>query len=376
MTRIYKIVVFPGDGVGMEVVPESVRVLKAARDLVTGFDLDFIEYPCGGKYYLESGEEWPDEACEACKNSDAILFGAIGWPSAVKPGGVLAGVDILLGLRFGLDLYANLRPAKLFDGVDSRILGKSSRDVDFVVVRENTEGLYVPVRGMLNRGGVEELAVDVRVITRKGAERIIRYAFDLCMRRNGAPGDGKRRVSCVDKSNVLDGCRLFRRIYDEIAESYGEVDRDYVYVDAMTQWMIRAPEHYDVVVTSNFQGDIISDLSAVLIGGMGMTPSANIGERYGMFEPVHGSAPDIAGQQKANPIGSILSGKMMLEWLALKRGDKACEKASVIIEEAVSNVLGEEDIRTPDLCYGKYSDLTPSKTAEVGDAIVRKIEKH
>ncbi|MGQ9722393.1 MAG: isocitrate/isopropylmalate dehydrogenase family protein [Candidatus Jordarchaeum sp.] len=375
MTRTYKIIVFSGDGVGKEVVPETVKILKSARDVVTGFNLEFTEFPCGGKHYLETGKEWPDEAWDACKNSDAILFGAIGWPGAVKSGGVLAGVDILLGLRFGLDLYANLRPAKLFEGIESRVLDKSSKDVDFVVVRENTEGLYAPIRGALNRGGIEELAVDVRVITRKGAERIIRYAFNLCMRRGGAPRDGKRRVSCVDKSNVLDGCRLFRKIYDEIAKGYEEIERDYVYVDAMTQWMIRAPEHYDVVVTSNFQGDIISDLSAVLIGGMGVAPSANIGEKYGMFEPVHGSAPDIAGQQKANPIGSILSGKMMLEWLALKHSDKACKRAAQRIEEAVSKVLIEGNIRTPDLCYGKYAGLSPSKTQEVGDAILRKIEK-
>ncbi len=374
MTRTYKVVVLPGDGAGREVVPETVKVLQAARDVANGFNFEFIEFPCGGKYYTETGKEWPDEAFDACKKSDAILFGAIGWPGAVKPGGILAGVDILLGMRFGLDLYSNLRPAKLYEGIDSRILGKSSKDVDFIVVRENTEGLYVPIRGVLNRGGIEELAVDVRVITRKGAERIIRYAFDLCMRRNGAPGDGKRRVTCVDKSNVLDGCRLFRKIYDEIAQNYGDVERDYVYVDAMTQWMIRAPEHYDVVVTSNFQGDILSDLSSVLIGGMGMAPSANVGEKYGMFEPVHGSAPDIAGQNKANPIGSILSGKMMLEWLALKHRDVSCEKAASIIEDAVAKVLIEGKKRTQDLCYGRYAGLTPSTTSEVGDAIVRKIE--
>lgn len=374
MTRTYKVVVLPGDGVGREVVPETVKVLQAARDVANGFNFEFIEFPCGGKYYKETGKEWPDEAFEACKKSDAILFGAIGWPGAVKPGGILAGVDILLGMRFGLDLYSNLRPAKLYEGIDSRILGKSSKDVDFIVVRENTEGLYVPIRGTLDRGGIEELAVDVRVITRKGAERIIRYAFDLCMRRGGAPGDGKKRVTCVDKSNVLEGCRFFRKIYDEIAENYGEVERDYVYVDAMTQWMIRAPEHYDVIVTSNFQGDILSDLSSVLIGGMGMAPSANVGEKYGMFEPVHGSAPDIAGQNKANPIGSILSGKMMLEWLALKHRDVSCEKAASIIEEAVAQVLIEGKRRTPDLCYGRYAGLPPSTTSEVGDAIVEKIE--
>lgn len=373
--RAYKIVVLPGDGVGREVVPETVKVLEAARDAVTGFDYDFEEYPCGGKYYLDSGKEWPDEAWEACKNNDAILFGAIGYPGAVKPNGVLAGIDILLGMRFDLDLYVNLRPAKLFEGIESRILDKGPKDVDFMVVRENTEGLYVPIRGMLSRGGLDELAIDVRVITRKGAERIIRYAFELCLRRNGAPSDGKNRVTCVDKSNVLDGCRFFRKIYDEVAGSYGKVQRDYVFVDAMTQWMIRTPEHYDVVVTSNFMGDVLSDLSSVLIGGMGMAPSGNIGEKHGMFEPVHGSAPDIAGQNKANPIGSILSGKMMLEWLALKHNDKACERAAAKIEEAVASVLSEESIRTPDLCYGKYSGITPSTTSEVGDAVVQKIEK-
>lgn len=375
MTRTYKIVVLPGDGVGREVVPETVKILKATRDIITGFDFDFIEFPCGGEYYLESGKEWPDEAWDTCKKSDAILFGAVGYPSAVKPNGSLAGIDILLDLRFGLDLYANLRPAKLYNGVESRVLGKGPKDVDFIVVRENTEGLYVPIRGMLSRGGTDEIAVDVRVITRKGAERIIHYAFELCMRRNGAPGDGKKRVTCVDKSNVLDGCRFFRKIYDEIAGNYKEVQRDYVYVDAMTQWMIRAPEHYDVIVTSNFQGDILSDLSSVLIGGMGMAPSANVGEKYGFFEPVHGSAPDIAGQGKANPIASILSGKMMLEWLAEKHKDRACEKAASKIEEAVSKVLNEGKIRTPDLCYGKYSGVTPSTTSEVGDAIVEMIEK-
>jgi 3-isopropylmalate dehydrogenase len=375
LTRTYKIVVLPGDGVGREVVPETIKVLEAAKDVVTGFDYDFAEYPCGGQYYLESGKEWPDEAWEACKSHDAILFGAVGYPGAVKPNGALAGIDILLGMRFDLDLYVNLRPAKLFDGIESRILDKGPKDVDFVVVRENTEGLYVPIRGLLSRGGLDELAVDVRVITRKGAERIIHYAFELCARGSGAPSDGEKRVTCVDKSNVLDGCKFFRKIYDEVASGYENVQKDYVLVDAMTQWMIRTPEHYDVVVTSNFMGDILSDLSSVLIGGMGMAPSGNIGEKHAMFEPVHGSAPDIAGQNKANPIGSILSGEMMLEWLALKHNDKTCEAAATIIEEAVASVLSEESIRTPDLCYGEYSGITPSTTSKVGDAIVQKIEK-
>jgi len=371
--RRYKIAVLPGDGVGREVVPEAVKVLDAAADVAGGFKLDYVEVPCGGMYYLEVGKEWPDDAFETCKEADAILFGAVGWPKAVLPDGQLAGIRILLNIRFGLDLYANVRPAHLYEGVEPLAPGKEK--VDFVVVRENTEDLYASIRGILDRGGVEDAAVDVRILTRKGCERIIDYAFKMCLSRNGAPADGKRRVTCVDKSNVLDGCRFFRRVFDEVAARYPDVERDYVYVDAMTQWMIRAPEHYDVIVTTNMFGDILSDLSSVLIGGMGMAPSGNIGDRHAMFEPVHGTAPDIAGKNVANPIGSILSAKMMLEWLAQRHSDDSCRRAAQLIERGVAEVLAEGKVRTPDLCRGKYVSVKPSRTSEVGDAITRKIEK-
>ncbi|MEM2157371.1 MAG: isocitrate/isopropylmalate dehydrogenase family protein [Candidatus Jordarchaeales archaeon] len=370
--RRYRIAVLPGDGVGREVVPEAVKVLDAAAGAIGGFELEYIEVPCGGVYYLETGKEWPDDAFDTCRKADAVLFGAVGWPKAVLPDGQLAGIRILLDLRFGLDLYANVRPARLYEGVEPLAPGKDK--VDFVVVRENTEDLYAPIRGILDRGGVEDAAVDVRILTRKGCERIIDYAFKLCLSRSGAPADGKRRVTCVDKSNVLDGCRFFRKIFDEVAAKYPSVERDYVYVDAMTQWMIRSPEHYDVVVTTNMFGDILSDLSSVLIGGMGMAPSGNIGDRHAMFEPVHGTAPDIAGKNVANPIGSILSAKMMLEWLAQRNGDSSCSKAAQLIEQGVAEILAEGKVRTPDLCKGKYANVKPSRTSEVGDAIAKKIE--
>ncbi|MEM1885072.1 MAG: isocitrate/isopropylmalate family dehydrogenase, partial [Candidatus Jordarchaeales archaeon] len=275
--RRYEIAVLPGDGVGREVVPEAVKVLDTAASVAGGFDLDYVEVPCGGMYYLETGREWPEDAFDICKKADAILFGAVGWPEAVLPNGQLAGIRILLDIRFGLDLYANVRPARLYSGVEPLAPGKDK--VDFVIVRENTEDLYAQIKGFLSRGEVEEAAVDVRILTRKGCERIIDYAFKLCLSRNGAPVDGRRRMTCVDKSNVLDGCKFFRKIFDEVAARYPGVEREYVYVDAMTQWMIRAPEHYDVIVTTNMFGDILSDLSSVLIGGMGMAPSGNIGDR-------------------------------------------------------------------------------------------------
>lgn len=371
--RRYRVAVLPGDGVGREVVPEAVKVLESAASVVGGFKLDYVHVPCGGAYYLETGKEWPEDALDTCREADAILFGAVGWPKAVLPDGQLAGIRILLDLRFSLDLYANVRPARLYRGVEPLAPGKDK--VDFVIVRENTEDLYAPIRGILDRGGVKEAAVDVRILTRRGCERVIDYAFRLCLSRGGAPADGKHRVTCVDKSNVLDGCRFFREVFNEVAARYPGVERDYVYVDAMTQWMIRAPEHYDVMVTTNMFGDILSDLSSVLIGGMGMAPSGNIGDRHAMFEPVHGTAPDIAGKNVANPIGSILSAKMMLEWLAQRHNDDSCRKAAQVIEQGVAEVLAEGKVRTPDLCYGKYASVKPSRTSEVGDAITQKIEK-
>lgn len=374
----YRIVVLPGDGIGKEVIPEAVKVLKAVEEQVD-LDLEFVEFPCGGEYYLKTGSEWPEEAWQTCKEeSDAILFGAVGWVKNGQlvrlPNGDLAGSNVIFTLRFGLDLYANVRPVKLYPGVPSLLAYKDTSHIDFVFVRENTEDIYVPIRGLLSRGEEKELAVDVRVITRKGAERIVRYAFNLCVKRGkGAPLDGKLRVTCVDKSNLLRGCQLFREIYDMVAEKFPQVEKDYAYVDAMAMQMICTPEKLDVVVSPNMFGDILTDLGAALQGGLGMAPSGNIGDKYAMFEPVHGSSPDIAGQGKANPIAAILAAKMMLEWLSEKHSDLKCKKAAEMIEKAVEKVLVDGKVRPFDLCYGPYSNVEPSKTSRVGDAIVKSI---
>jgi 3-isopropylmalate dehydrogenase len=369
MPRKYKIVVLPGDGVGKEVIPEAIKVTKAAEESIDGFSLDFQQFDCGAEYWRKHGKkaEWPPEAFEACKKADAILLGAVGLPNVLRANGTSVGGDVVFGLRFGLDLYANVRPAKLYEGVPCPISGKKAGSMDFVVVRENTEGMYAPIRGMLNRGGRDELAVDVRVITEKGAERVVEYAFELCRQRKGAPADGKHRVTCIDKSNVLQGCVLFRSIYDKVAKNYPRIEKNYAYIDAFMQWIVRKPEFYDVIVTTNMFGDIISELAAAITGGVGLAPAGNIGDKHAMFEPIHGSAPRIAGKNKANPIGAILAGKMMLEWLGKTRSDEALRKAAEKIEKAVRKMLKEGKVKTYDL-EGN------SSTVDVGNAITELLQ--
>ena len=368
--RQYKVALLPGDGVGKEVLVEGRKILDIVAEK-HGVNLQFQEYACGGEYYAKTGKEWEPEAFTFCRNeADAILLGAVGWPGANLPDGNIAGAGIVFGLRFGLDLYANVRPTKLYPGVRHKIGDKwkdvwEPKDVDFVIIRENTEGLYTPARGTLSRGGVDEVAIDNNVITRKGSERVIKAAFELSKRRNqGAPKDGKMRVTCIDKSNVLRGSQLFRQVYDQVAAAYPEVARDYAYVDAFTQWVVRNPESYDVAVTTNMMGDIVTDLAAVLQGGMGMAASGNIGDRHGMFEPIHGSAPKHAGQGIANPIATILATQMMLEWLGNKHDDKKLRLAAKEVDQAVAAVVAEGKALTYDLGGS-------AKTGECGDAVAR-----
>ena len=368
--RQYKIALLPGDGVGKEVLVEGRKVLDAVAEK-HGVTLQFQEYACGGEHYLKTGKEWEPEAFPYCRNeADAILLGAVGWPGANLPDGNIAGAGIVFGLRFGLDLYANVRPTKLYPGVRHKIGDKwkdvwEPKDVDFVIIRENTEGLYTPARGTLSRGGVDEVAIDNNVITRKGCERVIKAAFELAKRRGkGAPKDGKMRVTSIDKANVLRGSQLFRQVYDQVAAAYPEVARDYAYVDAFTQWVVRNPEGYDVCVATNMMGDIVTDLAAVLQGGMGMAASGNLGDRHGMFEPIHGSAPKHAGQQVANPIATVLAVQMMCDWLATRHDDKKLRLAASEIDRAVATVVAEGKALTYDLGGS-------AKTNECGDAVVR-----
>lgn len=366
----YKLVLLPGDGTGPEVMREAEKVLDAVQDAF-GVGFDRIPIPCGGRYYLDTGTEWPEGSFESCKAADAVLLGAVGIPEAFLPSGEIAGAGVLFGLRFGLDLYANVRPTKLYPNVRHKVHEAfkqvwESGKVDFVIVRENTEGLYTPTRGYLDRGGTKELAVDSRVITRKGAERVIRFAFELSRTRKGNPADGKRRVTCVDKSNVTAGCKLFRAVYDEVAAGYPDVQRDYAYIDAFQQWLVRTPEAYDVAVTSNMFGDIATDLAAVLQGGMGMAAGGNVGDAHAMFEPVHGSAPKHAGKDIVNPIAMILASQMMLEWLGRRKDDQALLKAGAAVERAVEVVLREGKSLTYDL-GGQ------AKCSEVGTAVAKAI---
>jgi isocitrate/isopropylmalate dehydrogenase len=381
VSRTYRISVLPGDGIGREVIPQAVRVLRDAEELIGGFQMDIHQFECGGEYYLKEHREWSQEAEDFTKReADAVLLGAIGAQdpdgSSVRlPDGNLAGYSIVIGLRMELDLYANIRPVKLYEGVWTPLANKKPSDIDMIIVRENTEGLYSPTRGILRRGNKSDLAVDARVITRKGSERAIRYAYQLATQSKGAPADGVKRVTCVDKSNLLAGCQLFRSVFNEVGVEYPAIERDYAYVDAWTQWCLRKPEFYNVVVAPNEFGDIITDLGAAIQGGLGVAPAGNIGVKHGVFEPVHGSAPKYYGSNSANPIASILALSMMLNWLGTEHEDKSVNKAGDLVRLAVAEVLKSGDIRTQDLCVGPWGGINPSSTETVTSAVMNAMKR-
>jgi len=279
---------------------------------------------------------------------------------------------LVLGLREGLDLFANVRPCRLYPGVLHKISGTyrevwSPKFVDLVIVRENTEGLYTPARGRLRRGGETEVTVDTRIITRKGAERVIRYAFELARARpRGAPVDGVKRVTCIDKSNVMEGCRFFRETFDRVARDYPEIERDYAYVDAFTQWLVRNPERYNVAVTTNMMGDIVTDLASVLQGGMGFASGGNIGTDHAMFEPVHGSAPKYAGKNQVNPFATFFAVEQMLRWLGDRHHDPRLLRQADRLERALAGVLEHGGSGT----YDQGGSVT---TSEAGDRVAAAI---
>ncbi len=378
LAKKYRIAVLPGDGIGREVIPQAVRVLEKTAE-VFNLDIDIQDFECGGQYYLEHKEEWSEEAQEYCREAaDAILLGGVGaLDKAGKPvrlpDGNIAGYSVLMGLRQRLQLYANVRPVHLLEGVPTPLADRKPGEINMVIVRENTEGLYVPARGRLTRTEKGDLAIDMRIITTRGAERASRFAYELAMRRGGAPGDGMKRVTCVDKSNLLAGCQLFREVFDRVGEEFPGVNRDYCYVDAWTLQVLRRPEFYDVVLAPNEFGDIISDLGGGIQGGLGIAPSGNIGDTKAMFEPVHGSAPDIAGKGVANPLAAIRSVQMLIDWLASQSGDDHLDKAARAVQEAVEANLREGNVRTPDLCLGKWKTVSPSSTKHVADDIVERI---
>lgn len=350
MSKTYNIAVVPGDGTGPEVVAEGIKVLKTVS-AKAGFGLDFIYFDFGGDRYLKTGETLPAGAVDELKKFDAIYLGAIGHPD-VKPGILEKG--ILLALRFQLDQYINLRPVKLYPGIDCPIKDKGPEHIDFTVVRENTEGLYAGAGGVLKKGTPDEVAVQESINTRKGVERCIRYAFEYCKRRNK-----DNKLTLCGKTNVLTfAFDLWERTFYEVAKEYPDITPDYAHVDAITMWFVKNPEWFDVIVTDNMFGDIITDLGAMIQGGMGIAAGGNINpEGVSMFEPIGGSAPKYKGQNKINPLAAICAAGIMLEHL----GE---EKSGRDIEQAVMKVTANH---LKSLAAGRMG-LT---TTDVGDLVAR-----
>jgi 3-isopropylmalate dehydrogenase len=348
----YKIAVIPGDGTGPEVVNEALKVLRAVA-AKENFQLDLGFYNLGGARYLKTGETLPDSVLEELRKVQAIFLGAIGHPE-VKPG-ILEG-GILLRLRFALDQYINLRPVKLYAGVDTPLKDKGPEHIDFVIIRENTEGLYSGAGGFLKKGTPDEVAIQESINTRKGVERCLRYAFDFCLQRNR-----RRKLTLVAKTNVLIyASDLWARTFQEVAKDYPQVQTDYSHVDAFCMWIIKNPEWFDVVVADNLFGDIITDLGAMIQGGLGIAAGGNINPTPGgvsMFEPMGGSAPKYTGKNVINPLAAIAAGQMMLTYL----GEK---KAAQRVENAIVQVLGKH---VKNLAAGEMGYTTQ----EVGDLVAK-----
>lgn len=360
--RCYKIVGLPGDGIGPECMNATLPVLNAVQ-ASCGVKLDITCHDAGAGYYLKHGIALPDHVLQDCLSADAVLLTAIGLPDVRKPDGTEVQPDMMMGLRRALGLYAAVRPVKLYPGVTAP-LNTAAAGIDMVILRENLEGLFASFGGgcLLN----DSVATDTIVITREGTTRIVEFAFRLAERRNGRPCDGKRRVTCVDKANIFRSFAFFRKVFFEIAARYPEIQSDAMYVDAMSLHLVTTPSDWDVLVMENQFGDILSDLGAAIVGGLGMAPSAEIGDRHALFQPSHGTAPQLAGKNVANPIAMILSAAMMLDWLGARHNDPAACQAAAHIEATVANLLANGRLKTADQ-GGMVS------TSEVGAAIAAAI---
>ncbi len=320
----YNIAVIPGDGIGPEIVETTCTILRRVAEL-DNFRLEFLSYEAGAVAHQKYGQALSAETLAALRQADAIFKGPTGLPQIRLPDGTEAGV---LGgrLRNGLDLYVNLRPIKLYPNAPTPLANRRSGEIDWVMIRENTEGLYAS-RGNGVVATTGQAATDTLMMTRLGVERIVRYAFEEARRRNG-----KKRVTCVDKSNVLRSFAFFRQIFKEIASNYPDIEPDYLYVDAAAQALVLEPDRFDVMVTENLFGDILSDLGGATIGGIGLCAGANIGDHYAYFEPIHGSAPNLAGTGRANPLAAILAGGLMLNYLGRRNSAARIEQA---VEQAL-----------------------------------------
>ena len=341
MKPSYSIAVLPGDGIGREVMAAALAVLHALGSRC-GRSFATVEHPAGAQHYLDSGESLPEATLAACRAADAILFGAMGLPHVRGAD----GTEIIpqLDIRFALDLYAGVRPIRCFAGLPGPLASPRAAEIDLVLVRENTEGLFhARGRGRLEGSGPDEAAYDTMKITRHGTARICDFAFGLAEQRKA---QGKSaRVTNVDKANVFASMAFWRQVFEESARAHPAIETENAYVDAMALNLVIKPWAYDVLVTENMFGDILSDLIAALAGGMGMAPSADIGDRHALFQPAHGTAPDIAGQGIANPTAMVLSVAMMLDWLAVRDGDAALADGARAIENALSTAFDAGTVR-------------------------------
>jgi len=348
----YQIAVIPGDGTGPEVVAEGIKVLQAVAEK-ENLKFNFIFYDLGGERYLRTGETLPDSVLEELRRVQAIFLGAIGHPQ-VRPGILEQG--ILLRIRFSLDQYINLRPVKLYPGVETPLKDKGPEHINFVIIRENTEGLYTGAGGFLKKGTPDEVAVQESINTRKGVERCLRYAFEYCEQRNK-----ERKLTLAAKTNVLNyASDLWARTFAEVAKDYPQIKTDYVHVDALCMWMVKNPEWFDVIVTDNLFGDIITDLGAIIQGGLGIAAGGNINPTPGgvsMFEPMGGSAPKYTGKNVINPMAAIAAGQMMLDYLGEKKAAQRVEKAMI---QVLSRHL--KSLAAGEMGY---------TTQEVGDLVVK-----
>jgi 3-isopropylmalate dehydrogenase len=345
---LHKIAIIPGDGTGPEVIEEGVKVLKKVAETIPDLRFEFTHFDYGGERYLRMGETLPEGALDELRKFDAIYLGAIGHPK-VQPG--ILEREILLALRLQLDLYVNLRPIKLYPGVATPLAGRGPEDIDFVVVREASEGLYCGVGGCFKKGTADEVALEEMICTRKGVERIIRYAFEYTKKR-----DRRKRLLFCGKTNVFTfGHGLWMRTFEEVAREYPDVETEYAHCDAVVMWMVKDPGRFDVIVTTNTYGDIITDLGAAIQGGMGIAGGANINpEGVSWFEPIGGTAPKYTGLGVINPLSAILGGRMMLDHLGEHEAARAIERA-----------VGETVLKMKSMAAGELG----MSTSEVGDLV-------
>jgi 3-isopropylmalate dehydrogenase len=362
---MHRIAVIPGDGIGPEVIEQGIRVLTRISQKL-GISIEFTSFPWGADYYFKTGEVLPPDGLKQISQYDAVYVGAVGDPRA--PRGLLERA-IIGGLRWDMDLYVNLRPMKLYNEQYCPLKKIVPSDLDILVVRENTEDLYTGPSGFIKKNTDDEVGFGTAFYTKKGVERVIRYAYDQARKRK------KKKLTLCDKANAVQAQEIWRRVFSLVGQDYPDVEQETIYVDACAMALVRKPQQFDVIVTTNLFGDILTDLGAELCGGVGLAPSGNIHPgRFGFFEPIHGSAPKYAGKKKANPLGAILAGGMMLEYLGADAGPASSpqgetKKGGLAIESAVAKLLRTGTLKT----LGTESELS---TDQIGDLVLEQIESY